>query len=101
MGTNDNNNNEHPLIQDNRVLSVSLSIAQAWVQFFIKAYDALLHHNINYRQLPEFKDPKGLMRGAMNDAESMEKGQSKFLEYLENLGSAIDAAIRRAGFKKV
>lgn len=93
--------NHNPLIQENKILSTSLHIAQAWVQFLKKAYDALLHHGINYRNLPEYNDPRGLLKLTMDPKVSMDTGEKAALEYLENSENGLDAAIRRKGFKEV
>lgn len=80
-------------------LSIRLSLAQAWVHLWRKAFDALLHHGVNVRDTPEYKDDR-LIDEAMASG-NIRAGQSKYLEYLKRVGSGIDAAIHRKGFKRI
>ena len=82
--------------KDVEVLGVRLTLAQAWVGFLNFAYDALLHHSVNYRSLPEYKNSKEL-----DDAQKLPVTQArdKIVGWLGRLQSAIHANVRRGQFK--
>lgn len=75
---------------------VRLTLAQSWVQFLMRAYDALLHYGVNYRDLKEIQDTRGI-----DDAQDMPitKARDIIIDYLKRGDSAIRAAIRRKSFK--
>lgn len=75
-----------------------LSMSRAFVQFLLKAYDALLHHGVNYRTLPEWQDSK-----ALDDIDKVpfDRGVEKTIVWMGRLGNALDAAVRRKGFTVV
>ncbi len=79
-------------------MGVRLTLAQAWVGFLNFAYDALLHHGVNYRNLREYKESTEL-----DDAQKlpMTEGRNKITQWLERLQNSISAAIRRKSFKVV
>jgi hypothetical protein len=89
---------ENPLVTENRIMGIRLTLAQAWAKLLMYAYDALLHHGVNYRQLPEYKDTSAL-DVALDDKTSMEQGRGKVMGYLERLTNGITAAVRRKGMK--
>lgn len=77
-------------------LGVRLTLAQAWVGFLNFAYDALLHHGINYRSLKEYNKSTEL-----DDAQKQPLTQARdtIVGWLGRLQSAINAAVRRKSFK--
>ena len=80
-------------------LSVRLTLAQAWVGFLLKAYDALLYHRINYRDLPEIKDTR--MLDDATKQKDIRFGQVKIMDYLKRGENAILAKVRRKGIKEI
>jgi hypothetical protein len=90
---NKNNNN------DVRILSVRLNLAQAFISMWMRAYDALLHHQVNVRDLPEYKNDALLDEGLKHG--SLEQGRNSILEYIKRVENGIAAAVRRKGFRKV
>ncbi|TPJ33659.1 hypothetical protein [Mesorhizobium sp. B2-8-3] len=78
------------------VLGVRLTLAQAWVGFLNFAYDALLHHGVNYRSLKEYTNSTEL-----DDAQKLpvSAARDKIVGWLGGLQSAIHAAVRRKQFK--
>jgi hypothetical protein len=93
------NDAEHPLVEENRILQVRLRLAQAFMQMLHAAFDALLHHNINYRHTPEYKD-HDLLDSAL-DTENVEHGEPKVMSYIERVHHGINAAIRRKNFTRI
>lgn len=96
---NDNKNNADTLATENRILSVRLNLAQAFTSMWLRAYDALLSHSINVRDLNEYKDTTLLDRGLKEG--SLEEGRGSILEYIKRVESGIVAAIRRKTMRKV
>ena len=86
------------LEQQLRVANVRLTMAQAFVRMLETAFDALLHHGVNYRNLPEYKDET-----LLDEARTLplSAGQASYHKWMERVESAIRAAIRRKGFKDV
>lgn len=74
---------------------IRLTLAQGWINLYVRAYDALLHYGINFKTLREYKEkyPHG--------AENLPLSQSrdKYVSWFGRIESAISAAIRRKGFK--
>lgn len=79
-----------------RHLAVRLSLAQAALRLWEHAYDALLHHGVNFRTLPEYHDTTYLDAARKG---SVTEGQSNILRWIERLTSGIHAAVRRKAFK--
>jgi hypothetical protein len=71
-------------------------MAQAYGQMKCVAYDALLHHGINYRDLPAYKDTTLL---AEAEGLVLAEGRAKYMLWMERITNAIDAAIRRKTFR--
>jgi hypothetical protein len=71
---------------------------QAFAQMLERAFDALLHHGVNYRDLPEWKDHR-----LLDEAERLPltRGQERYIEWIKRLESGIRAAIHRKGMKTV
>lgn len=71
---------------------------QAFAQMLDRAFDALLHHQVNYRELPEWKD-----RRLLDEAESLPltRGQERYIEWIKRVESGIRAAINRKLMKRV
>lgn len=82
--------------KDVEELGVRLTLAQAWVGFLNFAYDALLHHGVNYRTLKEYSQSTEL-----DDAQKLplSKARDKITMWLGKLQSAIHATVRRKQFK--
>lgn len=78
------------------VLGVRLTLAQAWVNFLHRAYDALLYHGVNYRVLKEYANSTEL-----DDAQKLPVSQArdKIVLWLGRLQSSIEATVRRKNFK--
>lgn len=77
---------------------VRLRLAQAFIDMLLYAYDALLHHGVNYKTLPAYKDT------ALLDAAQklpLEQGHDSFIVWMERIRNDITAAIKRKGFRKV
>lgn len=79
-------------------LRIRLPMAQAFVAMLHKAYDALLHYGINYRDLPAYKD-----QTLLDEAKTLplRRGQVSYLEWMKRVRSDIEAAIRRKMFNRV
>lgn len=82
--------------QEVHTLGVRLTLAQAWVGFLNFAYDALLHHGVNYRSLKEYQNSTEL-----DDAQKLPltRARDKIVLWLGTLQSAVHAATRRKSFK--
>lgn len=82
--------------KENEQLGVRLTLAQAWVQFLQSAYDALLHHGVNYQTLKEYTESTEL-----DDAQKLPltAARDRIIQWLGRLQSAIHAAVRRKQFK--
>lgn len=91
---------EHPLVTENRILQTRLRLAQAFNTFMQTAYDALLHYQINYRNLPEYKDSE-LLDDALGNGVSVDKGEGKIMQWIERATKGISAAIRRKSFRRL
>lgn len=84
------------LRKKNNEVEVRLTLAQAWVGFLTHAFDALLHHGVNYRDLKEYKDTE-----LLDDAQDLPitHARDNIVGWLGTLHNGIRAAIRRKGFK--
>ena len=80
------------------VARVRIQLAQTFVDLVLYAYDALLSHAINYRNLPEWKDSTLMDRAAK---EELSMGQSTMIEWMRRVKHGIRAAIARKGIKRV
>ena len=80
-------------------LSVQITVTKAWLGLWQIAYDALLNHGINFRNLKEYKDD-ALLDKAMEDGD-IRRGQVHLLEYIKRLANGIKASIRRRGIRRV
>jgi hypothetical protein len=81
-----------------KVVRVRLRLAQSFINMLLTAYDALLTHGINYRNLPAYKDET-----LLDEARSLpvERGHDSFIVWMGHVHNDIKEAIRRKGFKKV
>lgn len=107
-----NNNNKHTaqerryvqearaLTEANKGLTNKLTIASAFTSMWIKAYDALRHHSVDMRELPEYSDHAALDRALEVGVENVE-GSGRVMAYITRVCNGIDAAVRRKGFRKV
>lgn len=71
-------------------------MANAATEMYRRAYDALLHHGINFMSLPEYKNDTLLDEA---DKLVIQEGRSKYLLWIERVCNGIDAAVRRKQFK--
>ena len=71
---------------------------QAFAQMLDRAFDALLYHQINYRDLPEWKDTR-LLEEAQQV--TLSRGHARYIEWIKRVESGIRAAINRKGMRKV
>lgn len=78
------------------IQGVRLTLAQAWVAFLHKAYDALLFHGVNYRTLKDYANSTEL-----DDANKLPitQARDKIVMWLRRLENSISAAVRRKNFK--
>lgn len=79
-------------------LSGRLTMAKALAQLWSHAYDALLHHGVNFKSLPEWKDPEPL--DAIGKL-PFHRGAQEYVSWMGRVQNAITAAVRRKGFKVV
>jgi len=89
---------ETKLLQENREMHVKLGLAHAFTALWLRAYDALLHHGVNVRELPQYKDTALLDKGVKAP---LEHGRGHIMAWIERLHSSINAAVRRKGIKPV
>lgn len=75
-----------------------LQMVTAYAQMVEEGYDALLHHKVNFRSLPEFKDTALLKQAAKLP---LSRGRDKYLHWISRMTSAIRAAVKRTTFRKV
>ncbi|WP_266031204.1 hypothetical protein [Brucella intermedia] len=77
------------------ILGIRLTLAQAWVGFLNKGYEALLYHGVNYRTLKEYNGTE------LDDAQKLpiSKARDKIILWLGRMESAVHAAVRRKNFK--
>ena len=87
------------LNRENRKLGIRLQLAQAFVGMLTRAYDALLHHGVNYRDLKEYKDNTAILDEA--GSLPITEGRSRFLSWMARVESGITAAIRRKTFRRL
>lgn len=75
---------------------IRLTLAQAWINLYQYAYDALLHYGVNFRSLKEFADT-----AVLDEALKMPitAARQHIVEYLGRLHNAIRAAINRKQWK--
>lgn len=81
------------------ILCVRLTLAEALVGLWQKAFDALLFYGINMRDLKEFKDDKSLDDAAKQ--KDIRHGQVTIMDYIKRVSNGIDAAIRRKQMRQV
>lgn len=86
------------LIAANRILSIRLRLSIAFHTMWIKAFDALLQHQVNVRSLPAYKDSTMLDRALDGDVAA---GESSIMEYIKRVENEVTAAVRRKQFRKV
>jgi hypothetical protein len=84
------------LMEENRVLSIRLTLAQAWAAFLQFAYDTLLSFGINYRNMPTYQDTAALDEA--NDA-TPEEGHAGIMGWIGRIERDLVAAVRRKGLK--
>lgn len=72
--------------------SSRLAVAHAWIVMLREAYAALLHHGVNYQELPEFQNPVDL------ENVTTPANRKKAIEWIIRLKSGIRAAVTRKGW---
>ncbi|MCW2317115.1 hypothetical protein M2322_002669 [Rhodoblastus acidophilus] len=77
---------------------IRLSLAQAFIDMLLEAYDALLHHGVNYHTLPAYKDQELLDKAATLP---INQAHDSFITWMGRVKNDIRAAVRRKGFHKV
>lgn len=84
--------------EDGKIVRVRLRLAQAFINMLLTAYDALLAHGVNYRNLPAYKDER-----LLDEARELplERGHDSFMAWLARIHNDIKAAVRRKGFHEV
>ena len=75
---------------------IRLTLAQLWIGLYSRAYDALLHYGVNFKDLREYEEYP-------DDAEKLPIGQGRteITHWIKKVENAIKAAVRRKGFKLV
>lgn len=87
-------------LQDkNAKLTIRLTLASAFHTMWVKAFDALLHHGVNVRSIPEYNDHARLDRALEVGVEH--DGGSRVMDYIKRVENGLRAAIARKGFKQV
>lgn len=81
-----------------KVVKVRLRLAQAFIDMLQHAFDALLHHGVNYRTLPAYKD-ETLLEEARRLP--LEQGHDSFIEWMRRVTKDINAAVRRKGLRQI
>lgn len=71
---------------------------EAALQMQQVAYDALLHHGVNFKTLPAFKRQTNLRKGL---AEPPLRGLGKYVEWCRRMESEVKATVRRKGMHNV
>lgn len=73
-----------------------LTAAQAFCQMLLKAYDALLHYGVNYRETPAYKD-----QTLLDEAEKLtpQRGFERHITWLGKVESDIAAHVRRKALR--
>lgn len=95
-----NTESERKLIHENRILHIRIRLAQFFQTMLVAAFDALLHHGVNYRELPEYKDSE-LLDQALGNGVDVAKGEPMVVKWIERVNSGIKAAIRRKQFRRL
>ena len=95
-----NDDSEHPLVKENRILNIRIRLAQYFQTMMVAAFDALLHHGVNYRELPEYKDAD-LLDKALGNGVDVAQGEPALVKWIERVHSGIKAAIRRKQFRRL
>lgn len=91
---------DHPLAVENAILQTRLRLAQAFNTLMQTAFDALLYHSINYRDLPTYKDST-LLDSALDNGVSVQSGEHNIMAWITRVTSDMTAAIRRKGFRRL
>lgn len=84
--------------EENKILAIRLSLAQAMAKMWEAAYDALLYHGVNFRTLKSYQDTTALDEAATM---KLDVGRSKIMGWIERVISDIHATVRRKNFTKV
>lgn len=79
-------------------MRAKLQCAVAWDSLQKKAYTAALYHDINYLDLPEYKD-----RRLLQDAKGLrpDRAVAFYVQWCRQVEHGIEAAVRRKQFRKV
>lgn len=82
--------------KDPEVLQARLTMARAFIQMLLVAFDALKSHGVDYRQTPAYKDTR-----LMDEAEKLPvlRGMDRYLTWMAKVESDIFATIRRKALR--
>lgn len=80
---------------DPKVLNARLTMARAFAQMLLVAFDALKSHGVDYRETPAYKDTR-----LMDEAEKLPvlRGMDRYLTWMAKVESDIFAWVRRKQF---
>lgn len=75
---------------------IRLTLAQAWIDFYQYAYDALRAYGVDFKRLNEFHKV-----GLIEEARELPitQARAKIITYIGELRNGVRAAIRRKNFK--
>lgn len=77
-----------------------LMMANVFIKFILKAYDALLHHGVNFKSLPEWARGHEVELDRIHKL-PFQRGTHEYVSWVGRLSNAVDAAVRRKGFHVV
>lgn len=87
--------NETEDTNDPKVLNARLTMARAFAQMLMVAFDALKSHGVDYRETPAYKDTR-----LMDEAAKLPvlRGMDRYLTWMAKVESDIFAWVRRKQF---
>lgn len=80
------------------LIRARLLMLVAYANMVDEAYDALVNHGVNYRELPDYKDRRLLERA---ERFPLNQGAALYVQWMGKLVSSIRAAVKRTTFRKV
>lgn len=87
-----------PHTAEDRIIRARLTMLQAFGHMMHEAFDAMLHHSVNYRDIPEYRDQTLLEEASKVP---LTRGVDKYLAWIGKVTNGIRAAVRRKSFRKV
>jgi len=91
-----NTNTETEDTNDPKVLQARLTMARAFAQMLMVAFDALKSHGVDYRNTPAYKDTRLLDEAARLP---VLRGMDRYLTWMSKVESDIAAFVRRKGLR--